>query len=308
MAFFSGSDYLDSTFEPISDRLEDYEEEETIDELRASSELLVSGLRTLEEIGYSFNHAGGLVLHSKMEKVEAVFLGTKLPPGSTVPKLANNECNICFTEADPEELVTTSCEHKYCRDCMALYLHLQSGDLKNLKHTRSKIEQTEDGQAHLRITQPIGVVCPHPTCARIIEGEEFRSLALEHTIKRFEDLSTTVSLEHLHARGELAKCRMAGCGSYLQNCECTSAECRKKTEAMTRAELKKQISLDFWRLTVWSQSVGAMCCPNCFALIEKNGGCSHMYCRACSTNFDWTNAKRVNQGRRSASLADKVKA
>jgi len=28
-------------------------------------------------------------------------------------------------------------------------------------------------------------------------------------------------------------------------------------------------------------------CPTCHALIEKHGGCEHMVCSACGTNWDW---------------------
>jgi len=32
---------------------------------------------------------------------------------------------------------------------------------------------------------------------------------------------------------------------------------------------------------------GNKLCPKCFVEIEKNGGCNHMKCRMCSTNFCW---------------------
>ena len=33
--------------------------------------------------------------------------------------------------------------------------------------------------------------------------------------------------------------------------------------------------------------LNTQCCPKCRAVIEKNGGCSHMRCSRCGTSFNW---------------------
>jgi len=36
------------------------------------------------------------------------------------------------------------------------------------------------------------------------------------------------------------------------------------------------------------RSGGLKPCPGCNALIEKDGGCNHVYCSACGAFFDWS--------------------
>jgi hypothetical protein len=37
-------------------------------------------------------------------------------------------------------------------------------------------------------------------------------------------------------------------------------------------------------------------CPECYIIIEKDGGCSHMYCTACRKSFDWAGALNAIPG------------
>lgn len=39
-------------------------------------------------------------------------------------------------------------------------------------------------------------------------------------------------------------------------------------------------------------------CPNCFIVIEKDGGCDSVYCMGCRTYFDWSTAARAVPGRK----------
>jgi hypothetical protein len=46
-------------------------------------------------------------------------------------------------------------------------------------------------------------------------------------------------------------------------------------------------------------------CPNCFLVIEKDGGCNSMYCEGCKKYFDWTTAAgAVPGGKREDEYAD----
>lgn len=286
-SFISGTDYLDRTFEPIEDRLEyDCEgEEEEFNEDEETQENC--GLYTLSEVGYSFNHFGGLVLHSKREKVEAIFKKPKTPVSVALPELGENECGICYTESEPHELITTSCNHQYCRDCFAYYLHLQSGDMKNLNHTRSSLETTDDGKTHLRVTHHVGVICAHPHCTHIIEGDEFRTLADEKTALRFQELSLALALEDLFNKGQLKRCKEKDCGAYTQNCQCTSDICRRRTK---NARLKREAMEAFVKMRAWIIENDVRNCPKCGSMIEKNGGCDHMHCARCKTNYNWSSS------------------
>jgi hypothetical protein len=40
-------------------------------------------------------------------------------------------------------------------------------------------------------------------------------------------------------------------------------------------------------------------CPNCFIVIEKDGGCDSMYCEGCRTYFNWATAASAVPGSKS---------
>lgn len=297
----SGSTYLSRTYEPTDDRF-DYDESDDDydfeDELRSSCDSLSgTSIRTLDEVGFSYTPYGGIILHSKKEKVEAVFKKTKVPFGTKLAKLGPNECGICLNDIATDALVRTSCDHQYCRECLAYYLHLQSGDLKNIQHTMSHLETNENGH-FLRIQRTCGVICPHPTCNKIIEGEEFRSFVSEETWDRFNNLALLLLLRAMEKTGEVAACP-EHCGGFVQNCMCTTFECRQR--ALMLAERERLILFRQWKkaerdgmmlLRKWAMGTARQC-PKCGFLIEKNGGCDHMACTACKTQYNWS-ASGVN--------------
>jgi len=277
----------------VHDRFEndsDYE-----DELRRSSASVnsESDVQTLDEVGYSFSPYGGLILDAKKEKVEAVWKKTKVPKGTQLATLGENECGICMTDIDSSDLVVTACGHKYCRECMAYYLHLQSGDIKNLDHILSYIETKESGSKHLRIERICGVWCPHPTCTAIIEGEHFHRMANEETWERFINLGLLIMMRRWVKTGEAAHCP-ENCDGFVQNCVCSSAECRERVARLAEKERLKLYKKWLWAekqgmelLRTWANGVARQC-PKCDILIEKNGGCDHMYCTSCKTSYCWS--------------------
>ena len=280
LSFHSGSSYLDTVFEPICDRLEDVDHEDVFSEDFASEDdFEETQFCTLQDIGYTFNHAGGLQLFKK-ERVEAVFKKSALPRGATAIKLEDDECNICYTPTEPHELVVTACNHRYCRECLSYYLELESGDVKNLEHTRAHLETTEDGKHHLRVNRLFGIACPYPDCEHVINGGEFFLLADKRSRERYESLSLNLVLKKLYENKEITKCAR-GCGSWLQSCECTNKRC---AEAKRRQLLREEAAA--WGRAV--RDLGLRACPKCNIPIEKNGGCDHMYCTQCRTRYNWS--------------------
>lgn len=270
----SGSTYLSRTYEPVYDRFNDEEDE---DDLRSSSDSISSesDFATLDEVGYSFTPLGGALVHSRQEKVGAIFRKTKVPHGTKIAPLGPRECGVCLTDIEPEELVQAKCGHKYCQGCLGYYLRLQSGDKATLMHWTSFIQTKERGH-FLRIEPVFGVVCPHPTCNHIIEGAEFQSFSDDATWERFGLLARSLLLEELERTGEIEACSIR-CGGYIQKCFCSTPKCRKR-EKIELGLLKE--------LKVWAEG-RARNCPKCKALIEKNGGCNHMVCTSCKTPYMW---------------------
>jgi len=52
------------------------------------------------------------------------------------------------------------------------------------------------------------------------------------------------------------------------------------------------------------KGLNAQQCPNCRISIEKNGGCSHMYCTQCNHHFIW---QKINRSKGPSVLADHTK-
>lgn len=65
-------------------------------------------------------------------------------------------------------------------------------------------------------------------------------------------------------------------------------------EDARRLRLEKELSHD--KLLEYAVKNQILCCPKCFAAIEKNGGCNHMHCSRCNTHFDWTTAPFFGTG------------
>ena len=46
------------------------------------------------------------------------------------------------------------------------------------------------------------------------------------------------------------------------------------------------------RVSLWSlvkeRALEVRSCPHCNVPIEKNGGCDHMYCSKCKSNYNWS--------------------
>lgn len=287
--FTSGSAYLEDTFEPIEDRLECYEEEEI--DLRVSTDSM-SEFQTLDEVGFHVTETGVLKLLSedKREKVEAVWLKKKLPAGTIMSEPAEGECGICMTEYG-DDFFETPCQHRYCRDCISYYFHLETGDVSKLNHVRSFLEtDPETSRTRLRVLQVCGVLCPSPNCGTAIDAFEFRDAVSEETWNRFDAISLSASLEYLQMRGDVKPCPKK-CGGFIQGCNtCSDPKCQKKT-----AQRREQT--EFSLLRVWLRQHQVRRCPNCKALIEKNGGCDHMFCAHCKTRYNWSQSTlRVTGG------------
>lgn len=296
----SGSSLLAISQAPVFDRFECESDEEEYNLEEEICEDEETSFSTLAEVGYSFTPFGGIILHSKMEKVNAVFKKNKLPRGSVLPKLADDECGICFSTVDsPSDMSITPCGHRYCRECLAYALHLESGDLKNLKHTISYLETTSVGSHHLRVRTTFGVRCPHPTCHHVIEPSDLMSLVEKETWERFNDLTLLITLSELRKEGEIAVCPEKGCGGMVQHCICSSQQCRDRRAA--KALKEKHVLYRRWLsdernsqtlFAKWSIGVARQC-PKCDFLIEKNGGCDHMYCTNCQTRYNWSDSKNT---------------
>lgn len=296
MAVFlgSGKTILERTYEAIYDR---FEEDCSDLELRASSESFgAAACSTLDEVGYSVTPSGAIILDNDETNEEPVWKKTKLPAGTKYTSATQKgECGICFMPIDAAERVETACHHEYCRDCMAYYLSVETGDITKLEHVFSDLECGDDGRVRLWVEESLGVVCPHPTCQEIITAPYLSQFATPATVERFETLCLKIALKKLQERGLILQCP-AKCGGYMQNCLCSNVGCahRKAMLAQRRRDRLHELYLQsvaaLAALASYAHTHHARQCPNCKMLIEKNGGCDHMFCSNCKTRYNWSDS------------------
>mmetsp|Transcript_63399 Transcript_63399/g.124515 ORF Transcript_63399/g.124515 Transcript_63399/m.124515 type:complete len:435 (+) Transcript_63399:63-1367(+) len=55
-------------------------------------------------------------------------------------------------------------------------------------------------------------------------------------------------------------------------------------------------AVDSVSFQLWRVGANAKMCPGCQAIIEKNGGCNHMTCRACRHQFHWCCGQTYGSG------------
>ncbi|RYP72838.1 hypothetical protein DL769_004353 [Monosporascus sp. CRB-8-3] len=66
-------------------------------------------------------------------------------------------------------------------------------------------------------------------------------------------------------------------------------EARRQAEEKRKLEARKKVEEDATQAAFTNRTFSnpVKPCPKCKRPIEKRGGCNHMYCPLCNTNFDW---------------------
>jgi len=200
------------------------------------------------------------------------------------------ECRICFSEYLGTEMVlNNNCGHYFCRQCSTEFLSM-----------------------HINESSAHAIRCPESGC-----GEDFpvfliRLLVSEDHYKRYDRLMLVHALDKM---SDLAYCPVKQCGHavvvpkntryalcpgcHYQFClRCFGVyhgfgTCPKYLNEDEKEKASRK----------YIESVGRHC-PSCNVVIEKNGGCSHMYCVRCETHFDWDDASAA--GRPSVSHLQEV--
>jgi len=217
-----------------------------------------------------------------------------------------NECSICFLEV---EMNTLACGHKFCKECLGQYLTLmiRRDEPQSLSHTVYKIEPS-DGHLSVNKYDFYGVKCPSKNCKYILEHTMLKEYVDEATLNQFAWNGLRRCLISLNQWGH---CQQKGCTGRLVvdidgalRCSiCLKGVCCQcqqephlgySCEDARRLKLEKQLTHD--KLLEYAVKNHILCCPKCYCAIEKNGGCNHMHCTRCNTNFDWTQAPFFGTG------------
>ncbi|DBA01074.1 TPA: hypothetical protein N0F65_002684 [Lagenidium giganteum] len=187
-------------------------------------------------------------------------------------------CQVCLDHASAHDaFVLTRCGHGFCCACITQYVTVQINDGRVDPVCFSE-NRTDGGEAHV--------------CGQAIADEDVQSLVSAATwekVERFRLFQSNPNArvcpqcDHVQVfeRGhKKLQCVCATCATtfcFVHNDAHLGQKCAKYVKAMAAAESHAQAVI---RNTTKP-------CPGCRNPIEKNGGCNHMTCSRCQTEFCW---------------------
>ncbi|GMF11632.1 unnamed protein product [Phytophthora lilii] len=179
------------------------------------------------------------------------------------------ECQICFDKLDALQAhVCVSCCGSFCASCTRWYIEY-------------KVLEGEVSQKKM--------VCPAPQCTRPLSEELIEALVSPDTFAKYKKFLKNQKVG-------IRFCPRAGCCAVLDE-PLNSSSRRVKCQAC-KVESCMRCGGDFHKIPTcrrvekrfgrWKKRHNVRACPSCKAVIEKQGGCSHMKCFQCDQEFCWS--------------------
>ena len=182
-------------------------------------------------------------------------------------------CVICYSV--PEDPVLTTCNHHYCRLCFKSMCTPSRG-----------------------LTFPLGCIGYHDArCTNVLSLREIE-FALPHS--QFEEfLHHSLKLYVNSNLGQFRHCPVPDCSHVFPASDSGTKVCPTcfQTVCLTCCctyhqgwscsdwqDLQKQKNVGF---ADWKAKAGAKDCPQCGIPVLKSGGCNHMKCQECRTDWCW---------------------
>lgn len=180
-----------------------------------------------------------------------------------------HECQICFDRMDEAQAHTcAACRDSFCTNCTRWYIEF-------------KIVEGEVSQKKL--------VCLAPHCTHPLSEELIESLVSPDTFTKYKKFLKNQKVG-------IRFCPRAGCCAVLD--EPLHSTARRVKCSVCKHESCMRCGGDFHKLLTcrrvdkrlkhWKRHHDVRACPNCKAVIEKQGGCSHMKCVQCDQEFCWS--------------------
>lgn len=201
---------------------------------------------------------------------------------------STSDCDICWTEA--EIPVITLCKHVYCADCFEDLCFAgvsatdpgiscqgdegRCGALISLDELRehvssSSLEDIFEAAFEFHVARHPNELryCPTPDCGQIYR-------AAKELSNSDSPPKTTIDSDPI-----LSTC--PNCLALV----CTA--CHAVHDGLTCAEYREHVSGEHEALQAAKEELGIKDCPGCGTLIEKELGCNHVSCPACSAHICW---------------------
>lgn len=205
-----------------------------------------------------------------------------------IPKSNQPECGICLCEITETDIYRLeSCGHPYCRDCIKMNIEsaIQSKDFplkcchdgcKMLWAWKDFVNMTKQGYCSLQ-----NIITSSLSCF-VRENKEKARYCITPDCPMVYKVSAT------GGRIVCGVCRVGMC-----------SKCHVEYHnGMSCAMYQMENGNDESGLREWMRRDpnNRKLCPNCFAGIEKTGGCQHMECRDCKVHICWTCMKFFKSG------------
>jgi IBR domain, a half RING-finger domain len=183
-------------------------------------------------------------------------------------------CVVCWTK--PDDPYEARCSHMYCSGCL-----------------EDQCTKTSDSMRY-----PIRCLGDAGHCPHVFAIEELET-ALPSAV--FEDLLKSSFEQYIRKNPEKIRfCPTADCPQIYRvtgdttdfacptchQSSCTSCG-GQSHEGLTCSENEEWSAAGVVNFQKWMEDNTFKPCPRCNIPIEKNEGCNHMVCRACSTSFCW---------------------
>ena len=182
----------------------------------------------------------------------------------TVISMSTTECTICLSELFPgtENELALSCGCQFCRHCLIRYVE----------------ERISNGMAD--------IVCPSNICNASLTMEDLQKISDVSIFERYLILNTN---KKIALDPTLTWCPSPDCNTVCDIHDVTAvgrdskykkySNCAKCNHEFFPDEIENELMA--WKIQELNPNTRM--CPNCNALIERNGGCSYVLCRYCLT-------------------------
>lgn len=207
----------------------------------------------------------------------------------SIPNSNQPECGICLCEiAETEIYRLESCGHPYCRDCIKMNIEsaIQSKDFP--------------------------LKCCHDGCEMLWAWTDFVNMTKQGFCSLQNIISSSLSCFIRENKDKARYCITPDCpmvykvsasGGRIVCGVCRVGVCSKchveYHNGMSCAIYQMENGNDESGLREWMRRDpnNRKLCPNCYAGIEKTGGCQHMECRDCKMHICWTCMAVFSSGR-----------